>query len=380
MDYLTNFVFSVTGAVYLLLWILCFAAWYYGGQRIDRVLSALVTIFTLIALGLRDQRSGTDTQAYLLYFDQLSSDRNVDFVMEPMFELLTRFLAIFGSGSFYIFCLVLFQLLLVYCASILLNVANRSVILISFVSFLPGLDLLTNGVRQGFGICFLFFLWALLWCKKRSLSPLLGAAFLFHKSLYIYMAFVFIPDFKDGRIVIKLSYTLFFLSAFIFASWSFFDASIVADKFASILDFSISGTTLSLGEKAGIYIGNDQDILQGIYKYYFLLISLVPVVAVFFVCRFNSTLNQFGVVTSKLILLLALMLVPYAIAWPSPFAYRFMYLSYIPAIFVCYSLVNKFRIKKWMACYMISLLVSSVLVYGSSTYAGFRFSFDWFSY
>lgn len=374
MSYLGSFLLSATGIAYLFAWALVFFVLMARSVELDRFASLIVFLFVLIFFGFRDESSGTDTANYLRYFRDVSTGGD-DPAMEPMFYVVTKALSLVGNEIFYLIALAVLPIAFIYSATRLVKMRFSSVILLSFVSFLPGLDLLTNGLRQGLGLSLAFFFWVFFWCLGRvSKLPML-TLFFFHKSLYIYSVFGLLPRFLNLRAVFALTYFSLAVSTAFFALWTFVDAGSFLDKFSAYLDFSVTGTSLSMGEKAGVYLGSDQNILQGVYRYYFLVIAVLPLMIGVVVYRNGNGLKESDRFEAVVFMLAALMLVPYAFSWSSPFAYRFMYLGYIPSVFLSVNIVKRLGRPVAAYVYMGFLLASAVLVYGSGGYSSFSLIF-----
>lgn len=374
MDYIYNFFGSVTGWIYLFCWILCVLALEKKSVFIDRLATLCLIVFSFVFFGLRDRYSGTDTKNYLDYYDALGDGREIDFVMEPLFELFSQGLLILNSGQAYIFTLLAIQILAVVLLSSFVELRFYSTLLMMFISFLPGLDLMTNGLRQGVGLSFVALIWAFAWGKNFPVRFLLLPAFLFHKSFYAFSAFSLLPVFKSEKILWKGSVLSIALSTLIVLIWQVVDAASFAELLPELLGFSMVGTSLSFGEKAGVYMGSDQDMLQGVYKYYFLFISAFPAFLAVWYLKYSSFRKGSELVLYKALFLLSVLLIPYAVAWPSPFGYRFMYNAYIPALIV-WVLVSVQRNGLVRASTMAAALFSAVLVYGGSSYKNFNIVF-----
>lgn len=374
MNYLYNFFGSVTGWFYFFCWVLCFLAIEKKSIFIDRLATFCLIFFAFVFFGLRDRYSGTDTKNYLDYYDALGDGREIDFVMEPLFDFFSQGLLVLNSGRAYIFTLLAIQIVAIVLLSFFIRLRFFSTLLLMFVSFLPGLDLMTNGLRQGVGLSFVFLIWILAWGKGFPVRFSLLPAFLFHKSFYVFSAFSLFPVFKSEKILWRGSVFSIALATLIVMVWQVVDAASFAELLPELLGFSMVGTSLSFGEKAGVYIGSDQDILQGAYKYYFLFVSAFPAFLTFWYLKCSGFRKENELILFKVLFLLSVLLIPYAVAWPSPFGYRFMYNAYIPAL-VVWVLVSV-RWNGWVRCGTMAVaFFSAVLVYGGSSYKNFNISF-----
>src|SRR5690606_2334861 len=93
--------------------------------------------------------SGVDTPAYIAYFrgDELTPRQ-----FEIGFALFTQVFRVFGSAEWYIWGIAMVQVLSMALAARLLGIRNLAVVLIAYIAFLPGLDMLTNGMRNGLAL------------------------------------------------------------------------------------------------------------------------------------------------------------------------------------------------------------------------------------
>src|SRR5690606_39260681 len=133
--------------------------------------------------------SGTDTQAYVDLFNQMKYSIDFESTWEIFYKYLAYFLSLMTDSRGFIFFNVLLQLFLISYIARKLEVRNIPLVLLAYISFLPGFDLLTNGLRQGIsnGIALIIFM---LWLNRKKIGKFAVILIpLLHKSILTYIPF-----------------------------------------------------------------------------------------------------------------------------------------------------------------------------------------------
>jgi len=325
----------------------------------------ILLYLVVLALSFRTIYSGIDTASYYQYFNEVSSSgintRDYEFGFFG-FTLISSYL---GGWDFFLIFSVVLQLLSVYLAAFLLKIKQPNLAVFLYIALLPGFDLLTNGLRQGIALSVgsIFLVMSL---YRNNLKVFNLIPIVFHKSTIVYIGSFFIP--KNEKINIFYIKGLLFLGGIIVVigyMGSFLDGSI---KFEDILPLPLIGTSHTLGAKIDMYLYIEKQLLSESMKAYFLVLSyiiLLPFIyGVFFKPNLIKSVLSFGLFCLCLQFLFLLI-------WWTNFAYRFMYISYIPSVLLfvkCTELIGLKRLKY----FMFSILVLGILsTYGSNNFSSF---------
>ncbi|SFN76478.1 EpsG family protein [Salegentibacter flavus] len=372
MGFIENFFFSIAGLSYIFLWIVVSLATIEKKPILNYLAEFLVYLFSFLFLGLRDSNSGTDTAAYISFFEKIQYSQNFEFTWEYIYNVFAYLIGLIFDSTGFIIANVVIQLLLISFISRKLKIKEISLILLAYISFLPGFDMLTNGMRQGLSIPLAMIIY-FIWQYKKSINKLsVFILFILHKSILIYIPFLIVSSFTKTNHKLKLINLFLSLFVIFILLWHLMDLRDVLSPVMNSITFQLSESNLTLGEKFNVYLTNDSDMLSGIYKYYFLMISIF---FLFFVFKSRKEISEHtnNVVLRDYAFFVSFLALPYAIIWISPFSYRFMYIFYLPGlIFSVYFLNIQNQIKSYYF-YLLVVLVAGLFTYGSNTFSNFNY-------
>nr|WP_294860860.1 EpsG family protein [uncultured Fluviicola sp.] len=370
MEYLTNFLFNATGISYLLIWLMVFISIIDKKRTIKFWTVSMILLFSFLFLGLRSNTSGTDTINYVKYFN--SDTPNEGF--EAFYNAFTYLLRLITGPEGFVFANVFVQMLLIVLICRIIKLQNMALVLLAYVSFLPGFDMLTNGLRQGLSTCIVTLIFVLAY--QRQVIPKITAfcVVFLHKSTLTFGIFYFLAWIKNEKYLFRIINVLAIAFVLLIASWHVINFTEDLAGFATAVSMPMFDVDQSVGNKFNIYLIAEQEILLGAFKYYFLLI-LLGFLSTFYIYR-----KQIKMLPDKRQILLFAMLVfllalPYALIWQSPYSYRFMYSAFLPGLVFAVKMVEIGNQRKHMLYLLLILLVSAVLTYGSNTYLNFTYIF-----
>ena len=330
------------------------------------VFSFIVLLYiVVVALGLRTINSGIDTASYYQYFHEVSSTGINTRDYEFGFFGLILISDYAGGWDFFLIFSVFIQLISVYVSACLFKIRQPTFAVFLYIALLPGFDLLTNGLRQGIALSIgSIFLVMTLYRKKTKVLNLISI--IFHKSTIVYFASFFIP--KNEKInVLYLKWIVVLGIGVVFLGYigSFLDGSI---KFEDILPVPLIGTNHTLGAKIDMYLYIEKQLLSESMKAYFLIISyllLLPfILGVFFKPEAIKTVLSFGLFCLCIHFIFLLI-------WWTNFAYRFMYISYIPSLLLFIKCTDLIRARVLRIFMFVTLLMGILSTYGSNNFSTF---------
>lgn len=317
----------------------------------------LLTVF----IGFRSVESGVDTKSYYDYFYLLASGQGGG-VFEYGFELLTDFFILIGSVEFYIFFLTAVQLFAIYLAAMLMGLKNKLVVVVLFLAFLPGLDMLTNGMRNALALSIGVPIFIFTVVNRNQFKFLNFFPVLFHLS-YSINAFFSIVVNRYASIKMNLYISLFVL--FFFILWQITTPILFLDN--------IKGFTEGYGGLSKLirYALLEKELLSRSVKLYFLVVSLffslmyIVVIGVVKNARKDHKLI-------KLAFFCLLVQGVYALLSFSEYSFRFMYLAYpFQIIMVSYLLENYIK-RIWRTLILLSVFLANIFVtYNTETFQSF---------
>ena len=330
------------------------------------ILNFIILLYLMVlALGLRTIYSGVDTASYYQYYNEVSSSgintRDYEFGFFG-FTLISSYL---GGWDFFLIFSVVLQLLSVYLSACLLKIKQPNLAVFLYIALLPGFDLLTNGLRQGIALSVgsIFLVMSL---YRNNLKIFNLIPIVFHKSTIVYIGSFFIP--KNEKINISYIKGFVLLGGVVVVigyMGSFLDGSI---KFEDLLPLPLIGTNHTLGAKIDMYLYIEKQLLSESMKFYFLVLSYVILLPFIYGVFFKPTLIK-SVLSFGLFCLCLHFL--FLLIWWTNFAYRFMYISYIPSVLLfvkCTELIGLERLKY----FMFSILILGILsTYGSNNFSSF---------
>lgn len=362
MSLLYNYIHSFTGLSYLLISILLLLSILTKNKKLDLLSSLFIFTFSLIFLGFRDMHSGVDTIVYVTEFNSMNNNLNI----ELFYKYFMNILSSFTNAETFIFLNVFLQISIVMLITKLIKINNQSIVLYAYISMMPGFDMLTNGIRQGLSTTIIMLIFVLIYFNKKLNSYFIVISLFLHKSVLIFIPTIFLLKYPTKKLVTVLIY----ISIFIFIFWSLNNNTQILNNYISRINILMPGTSSTIGQKFSQYLLQDNsEMLSGILKYYFLTIILL------FSFIFFITKNV--IKEKKEILILSILffylVIPYAISFPSPYSYRFMYTSFLPGLLLSVLLIENDR-KKLIFFYLITFIFG-IFTYGSNTYSKFNLFF-----
>jgi len=369
VNYLYNFFFSIPGFCYILIWILVFFATILTKKKIfDHLGSISILLFSFVFLGCRDEFSGTDTYRYVQYFNNITSF--FDGTKEPGYGLFTIILKFFGNWQFFLVANVLVQLFILYLICVFLELRVKSVVLLFYISMMPGFDMLTNGLRQGLAISFGMLVWTLAFYKNYVPKIFFCSVLLFHKSMLSFIPAVIFGNVKNNRFSNILFKYLVWVFLIFILFYEIFGNYLGFEKYFQYLSFDLLGSTQTVDQRLEtIFLSNTQ-ILVGYFKYYFLLLVLFFIV---FISMHRKYVHN-NPALLNLVKTFNFLAMLYAVMWISPHSYRFMYLCFLPGTVVVFILLKLINRRDYYGIIMFLILISSILVYSSNTFKNFTFN------
>lgn len=374
MSYIENFLFSLSGVTYLCIWVFVCISTIIKDKKSDYLLSIAIIFFAFLFLGLRDQYSGTDTITYVRQFQEIGVGSTFKDSWDFLYNGFAYIISQFGGKNLFIASNVLIQLVLVFGITYTLNLNNKSLVLLAYLSFYPGFDMLTNGLKQGLSSSLALLIFILAFDKRKipKISSLVIIGF--HKSTLFYPVYYFMEKFLTKDRIVKLTKYSPYLFVVLLITYELVNYSNLLKLIFNEIQIPLLDSTLAFGTKLNIYLSTEESILSPIYRYYFLAILI------FFLSHFYLLKSKFSMSLNKLpnlkiwILTFLLSLI-YAMVWISPFSYRFMYTAYLPALVASATSLTIIGERKYYIIYLIVVLLTAILTYGSNTYSNFRFIF-----
>lgn len=306
-------------------------------------------------IGFRSIDSGTDTREYHNYF-QYINDFSGRF--EFGFEIITHIIKSFFDYQIYFF-LICFLTLLFLVISCHLNNVNSLIFLGVSLSFLPGLDLITNGIRNGLSISLAIFILSFSMYKGRRvtvamlLSPISATI---HISALVVTIFLPIASFiSNAKFRVKLIY---FISIFLFLLFNFIGMDFIRE-----IVFPYRSQMGFVG-KVSRYILLDDELLSPTVKLYFYIVSAY--LMWFTVVHLEQINNEAIILLTKVSLLGFL---AFSILYFSAYSFRFMLLFFFLQVMTCsYIITENFCRPRAKFFFVIFVFINMVLTYMSKTY------------
>ena len=326
-----------------------------------------VVWFFILIFGLRTINSGADTEAYRLFFEEYIYGDAGEFT-DFGFLLFADFVSFFTSDSkVFIISIFLVQLLLLFSSLKILRVSNISFFLITFVFLMPGFDMISNTIRQGLSVSFVFLALSLYLrnLTKTSLFIIL-VAFSIHVSSAVY----FLLFFLSSKFWIKVHKILLMIILIVFFMSNFFNAS-VAEFLHSL---GVPGVVGLVINKLYNYEAYNDGRLTGIYKLYFFLIYYVPVLIFLFHKEAKQKIIENKHVNAVITFYLIVLFI-YALISKGTFSFRLLYVIYPVLIYI---LIQLYLLKGqyYRFAFYCFVLLSGLLVLNASQMNYFTFGVD----
>ena len=266
-------------------------------------------------IGLRSFDSGTDTLTYVKYFESVTNNPSS---LEPGFYLYTLAFNLFDSQTAYIFSLSVLPLLFVYLAAVRFDVSRPALVVCLFISFVPGIDLITNGLRQGLALSLA------LWLAAVSAGrPTLRAMwFTIPTMIHFSSLMVLIADLIAQRLSSKQINFLMIIAWVLIIFWQFVSAELLVNLLRGLL-----GSPIPIFETLLRYLVNTNSILSPTVYLYFLFVSVAfAFISAFLFRRLD---RQQRLTLASLFNVSVLLFFGFALVSFSGFAYRFMFIAYV---------------------------------------------------
>lgn len=325
-------------------------------------LSACI-IFSCV-IGLRSFDSGTDTLAYVSYFNSVHEDRGY---FEPFFYFFTLFFATISSATTYIFSLSAIPIFLVLFAAMSAEVSRPALIVCLFLCFVPGIDLITNGVRSGLSLS--VGLWIAVISSRYTKTRYLLSSF----PIFVHYSYIIVllSDVSSRFLSTRKLTIANGLGCLLIVFWLLVDAKEVVTYITDFY-FSNSDGFASIIDKSLRYLINRQSFLsQAVFMYFALLSIFLGLVNSYFIRVKKITSSRTSLVLYSLSTLTFLC---FALVSFSPFSYRFMFIAYVFQIFLFGCLLDILAESDWAKlAYFFLISVSSVITYTTATMTRFTF-------
>lgn len=306
-------------------------------------------------IGYRSIDSGTDTREYYDYFQSINNYTNR---FEPGFDFFSKIIKKFFEYNFYFFLICFFSLILLLISCRLNNV-NFFVFLGVLLSFLPGLDLFTNGIRNGLAISVSIFIISLFISMSKSViftSIVSSIGATIHISSLIFT--VFLPMTKFLSVSRAKMLHLFLFSIFLCFLCNTMGVDLIR---AFALPY---GSDVGFLGKLSRYVLLDDELLNPTVKLYFYFVSacfmLFPLIYV------NEFKNDIVILFVRVSLL---GFFSFSIFYFSAYSFRFMLLFFFFQV-MCSSYVisNNICGRYTKILFFIFVLLNLFLTYSSKTF------------
>jgi hypothetical protein len=266
-------------------------------------------------IGLRSFESGTDTLAYVRYFESIHTST---IQLEPIFYLYTLVFNSLGSETAYIFSLSILPLIFIHYSCITLNVDRPALVICLFLSFVPGIDLITNGLRQGLALTMFLVVVGIAPYRPATRVLLYVVPVLIHFSGIM----VVIADLISRWVGTRTMSSILVLACLLIVSWQVISASFLVDILSGFL-----GTSFPIIEKLIRYLINTKSILSNTVYLYFLLTSIfLALSSAFLYKELDERRRQSLEVVFRISVFLFF---GFGLVSFSAFAYRFMFIAYV---------------------------------------------------
>lgn len=332
-------------------------------KKINAPLSWFFIFIFAVLIGFRSSDSGVDTIAYYNYFYDIKYRITPYYTFESGFIFFTEFMTKITNVETYVFTLSFLQLLCIYLSAKRLNINNKLVAIVLYLSFIPGFDMLTNGLRSGLALSvgLLILVCTTIYSNRYVLLNMFPI--LMHTSYTIITIISFFTKRFSGY---KMNYFIFISSITFFVLWLVVNPIIIVSFFENI-----SSQASAFGRLGRIvrYLIIEKELMSFTVKLYFMILSLFFSFLYFYTSKKQANARNDEVLTRMAFLALSIQLV-YALCSFSQYSYRFMFLAFpLQALMFCYIM------DKYYSGVMRSIIVLAVCFLGVlSTYSTKTFS------
>ncbi len=319
-----------------------------------------------ILIGFRSAESGVDTIAYFDYFYDIKYRIPPYYTFEPGFIFFTEFMTKFSSVEVYVFTLSFIQLFFIYLAAKRLGINNKLVAVIVYLSFIPGFDMLTNGLRSGFalGIGLLILTSTVIYKNKYVLANILPV-FMHTSYTIITLVSLFVKKFSGHRI----NTLIFSSSLFFFCIWLVVNPVVIVNFFESI---SSQANTFGRLGRIVRYLIIEKELMSFAVKLYFIVLSLFFSCIYFYTLKHAPSAKEDNVLTRMAFLALSIQLI-YALCSFSQYSYRFMFLAFpLQALMFCYIMDKYYSGALRSLIVFIVCFLGVLSTYSTKTFSSFK--------
>lgn len=297
-------------------------------------------LYTVYMIGFRNSLSGTDTLSYIDYYNNYNNYNNYN-IFDGRFELLFEFLIYifqYIGVPVNVFLFFIFSITITFFLKCFSKEVNIEIILLSlicFISFITGFDLLINVIRNGLAISIgTYAVIKYKSNKKFIFFNFIVIASLIHTSSLIFLLYPVVEHFCQTKNNVKFSFLVFFICIV----FSYFNLG------KELLSY-FALDNIYIYQRVNAYVNDDSNILGGIMKYYFLIVSLIPIVLFFLKMTKSYSILSFFYIS----------IIPYSLIFQSPQSQRFSYIPFGLMIYLIVMAYNNSNVnKKIMILIMMS--------------------------
>lgn len=330
----------------------------------NRALQGCLTLLSLFVIsiycGLRSFTSGVDTPSYVEYF---YSDDGAFGKYEFGFSGFTYVFQLIGSPSLYLYAIVLWELLFLVIAARSLGVRSTALIVLAYVSFLPGLDMLTNGLRAGMALTAGAPL-VVLTLVNRISSRYLN---ILPATIHLSFAMVAAVGFFEKRFAsTRVNRWILCFSVIFGVLWMFVSPS----NWLHLLD-PFSDGYFGVSKLVTYILAEDEFMSKGVKAYFTVLSLSFSFLYIYVIGRKGAALWDVKLMRMAFITMTVQLV--YMLLSFSGYAFRFMYIVYpLQVVMMVYILERYFRNPARVIVTTVWLLSAVVITYSTRTFEGYR--------
>jgi len=353
--------------VYLVLLIIALLLSGFGWSKKLKKINAPLSWFFIytfsILIGFRSQYSGVDTKEYYKYFNDISDRITPYFTFEPGFTFFTLFMTEITTVEVYIFVLSFIQLLFIYLSAKVLKITNGLLTVVVYLSFIPGFDMLTNGIRGGMTLSISLLFLSLTVISKNKLAVLNFIPSVMHASTVIVaVASIFTKKFAH----VKINTLIFSLNLTFFILWLFINPLSLLDVFSKTSkEVGYLGTLIR-------YLIIEKELMSFSVKLYFICLSILFSLLYFLTLKYNKESRTDDILTRLAFIGLSTQFI-YALFSFSQYSYRFMFLAYpLQLLMFCYIMDKYYSgVHRNLIIFSICFL-GLITTYSTKTFSSFK--------
>ncbi|RKQ38343.1 EpsG family protein [Enterobacter sp. R1(2018)] len=355
IDFLDKFFDSLYGLTVLFAFLIALLCKGLKENSLSAIGTVLIIFLLAVLFGFRTIDTGTDTFAYSTWFSSLEGSHIFrDF--EPLFTIIGQAVNLFTTDTSVFFTFIT-GLTLYYISKAGMVFSSILVVPLSIVmsvSFVSGIDLLSNGIRNGLALAIASYALLKYLDNGKGFKYLvyITMASMIHSSCIVFFIIFVIKPLLNERylkIIFYIYIAIFFaesLKVFDFLFTSISNAGIGSHVISRILAFKYQ----------------ESDMFSGFIKYYFFAITIIP----YLLFKFKYYVNK------RLAIVHYVLLMPYAMIFSSPSSYRFSYMSFYLMVFILAQAVlyNNSRPKRLVVYVMIIAMM--IITYTTKTSMSYR--------